>query len=266
VFLPTTCQTFFAQYDLRFLPDHRILGIPAYPNLPDADKPGRRDDVLTVAEELEKRRDRRARDALAGRVSAANPVPFSAAQNSLHSRARRLSNAQIALFREYLPDGSGGIEFATFQECFERFANGELRSPHAEFPDAGVGEPEGGFYFLFAEFAFLCIDSDIDKAIWTQALKTFVKTQEIFMHVYRPSPVPSPPPVGAPLPARRSPPRPLDAYEFGNFTRTGSASNIGRGQSDQARKRALRTRYDRLDVNALRSAAKDNMLRAQHMP
>src|SRR5207245_2489454 len=106
-----------------------------------------------MVRELIARRDHRASEALAGRV----PTPKALTRGALHSSALRLSAAQLALYREYFADGRGGIEFGAFQTCFERFANGRLRSPIATDQAKGVGEPNGGFFFLFAEFAFLCI-------------------------------------------------------------------------------------------------------------
>jgi hypothetical protein len=269
VYLPNTCQTFFAQYDLRFLPGDPVFGIPAHPNLTPAQKQQRSDDVTAMVAELVRRRDLRASEALQGRAPPSNPVPAGALRDS----AVRLSSAQLDLYREYFPDGTGGIDFVSFQTCFERFANGELRSPIAADQAAGVGEPNGGFFFLFAEFAFLCIGSGIAAAEWTQALRAFVKAQEIFMHVYRPSPVSPPPAADAPLPAcprdRQGRPRArrrLDDYRNANFSPTGAAANVGAGQSNQARKQALGTKYASADLPALGREAQSNMLRAQCMP
>ena len=121
-----------------------------------------------------------------------------------------LSAAQLALFREFFPAPGGAIDHPAMNACFEQFANGELRSPLASDRAAGVGEPNGAAYFLFAEFAFLCVESGIDAGDWLPALRSFVATQEIFMHVYRPGPK-APPAVGAAVPrcgsrgARRRP-------------------------------------------------------------
>lgn len=256
VFIPTTCQGFFAQYDLRFLPGDPIFGIPANPQL--ASKGQREAEVSAMVGELHPRRDARAAAALLGNIPPAAPV-----QGGILTIARSLSAAQLALYREFLPDGSGGIEFQRFQDCFEQFANGELRTQHPTARIQGVGEPNGGFFFLFAEFAFLCIDSGIDVPLWTQALRTFVNCQEIFMHVYRPVPpspavFPLPPPVGATLPASCPTPRSLDAFNNANFN--------ARGQSNTVRKQALRSKYAPMGVAALRAAARDNMRRAQCMP
>ena len=269
VFLGTGCHAFFAQYDLRFLPGDPKFGIPAYPNLNAAQKAQRSADVGALVPELLARRNLRASEALAGRVPPARALPAGALRNS----ALRLSAGQLALFREYFEDGRGGIAFGAFQTCFERFANGQLRSPIAADRSAGVGEPNGDFFFLFAEFAFLCIDSGIESALWTRALRSFVKAQEIFMHVYRPNPVSPPPAVGAAVPAcgRDAQGRPrarrrLDSFRNGNFKASGGSPTVGAGQSPPTRRRALAAKYAAKDLAALRREAQANLQRAQCMP
>lgn len=268
VFLDSTCHSFFAQYDLRFLPGDPVFGIPAHPNLPN--KAQREADVRAVAAELVRRRDQRAAAALNGRVPSFAPL---AAGSALRARALRLSSAQLALFREYFDDGRGGIHFAAFRNCFEHFANGQLRSPLAADRAKGVGEPNSDFYFLFAEFGFLCLGSGIAPALWTQALRVFVGTQEIFMHVYRPSPPSLPPPVGAPLPAcardvtgRPRARRALSSFGNRNFRARGASPLVGFGQSSLARRRALAARYAGAAPALLLQRARENLLRAQCMP
>lgn len=269
VFFANTCQSFFAQYDLRFLPGDPVFGIPAHPNLDTVQRAQRTVDVEAVVPELLARRDRRASEALAGRAVPARPLPAGALRDS----ASRLSTGQLALFEEYFSDGRGGIDFDGYRVCFERFANGELRSPIAADRALGIGEPDGGFFFLFAEFAFLCVDSGIDTAPWTQALRSLVMAQEIFMHVYRPSPVSPPPAANAPLPAcprdaqgRVRARRGLDSFKNIRFRPTGASVVVGAGQSSPARKAVLAARYAGFDIAALRRAARDNMRRAQCMP
>jgi OmpA family len=268
VFLDTICHSFFAQYDLRFLPGDRVFGIPAHPNLPR--KAQREADVKTMAGELTRRRDQRAAAALAGRVPAQRPL---AVGTALRSIALRLSDAQLALFREYFDDGRGGIDFVALQNCFARFANGQLRSPLAADQAKGVGEPNSDFFFLFAEFAFLCVASRIRPSLWTQALRAFVGTQEIFMHVYRRSPVSPPPAVGAPLPSCPLDPRgrpgvrhPLRNFSNRNFRARGASPIIGVGQSSPARKRALAVKYASATPATLQREAQANLRRAQCMP
>jgi len=254
-----TCANFFAEYDLRFLPRSTDRGIPANPDFGTRERGQRSDDVdaLTIVPGLlVTRRDDRAAKALSGTVPAAAAAPA-----ALELATRRLSTGQLDLYREAFPDGAGGINLASFGECFEQFANGELRAG-----GGGVGEPNGAFYFLFAEFAFLCIDSGIDVADWTRALKAFVMTQEIFMHIYRPRPIPGAPAVGAAIPAcPPSGPRLLDAFVDSNFQQIGSLVNVGAGQSDAARKQALRVKYAPMNLAALKTAAAENLQRAQCM-
>jgi peptidoglycan hydrolase-like protein with peptidoglycan-binding domain len=238
---------FYKEYELRFNPN-RVFGIPTNRKLTKKQRTDRIKDVNDIVDELVLRRDRRAAFALASRIPPPNKVSA-----ALKPAAIRLSQAQLDLFREFF-GGAGGINFKSFQFSFELFANGQLRDSART---DGFGEPDGGFYFLFAEFAFLCIDSGIDKADWEKALRTFVKTQEIFMHIYRPAPHPKPPPVNTPLP-RGPKRRELDDFAFSNFNAA--------GQSDISRKKKLRAKYDKMSVGALKRATRDNLRRALRMP
>jgi len=238
---PALFKAFFAEYDRRSSPDP-TLGVPANPRMSADEKRDRLIDVRAIIPVLLQRRDARAVVALSGRLPSEPALT-----GSLLAAARRLSAVQLALYREFFPDGAGGIRFAVFQRAFEQFANGELRDAASR---NGVGEPDSGFYFLFAEFAFLCIASGIDSALWLKALRSFVKTQEIFIPVYRSARIA--PPGGGP--ATRS----LDSFSFRNFDPA--------SQSSERRKAQLRAKYDRQNLAMLRRAARDNMLRAQRMP
>lgn len=264
VWLPVTCNSFLAQYDLRFMPGDPVYGIDAHPNI--SDKQQRSDDVNAVVALLLTRRDLRASEALAGNVPAPNPL----APGALRDSVLRLSVGQLSMFREYFSDGAGGIDFEAIDRCFMRFANGELRSPRASEQVLGVGEPNGGYFFLFAEFALLCIDSGIETALWTRALRSFAAAQEVFMHVYRPAPTSPPPMVGAAVPAcppgAATPRRSVDAYDNGNFKSLGASATVGAGQSDAARKSALRARYQAVDLAGLKHLIRANLQRAQCMP
>ena len=256
---PALFKAFFKEYDRRTFPGPQI-GIADNPNLSPAEKTARLADVQAMASELLKRRKQRAEEALKGNV-----LPAAAVSSSLRPVAERLSDVQLALFREFFPDGKGGLRFDVFQRAFEQFANGELRNPALSPKDpatgnviSAVGEPDGGFFFLFAEFAFLCVDSGIHRAEWSAALKTFVKTQEIFMHIYRPdkkTPIPS---GSTPLPKPGTQLRSPGDFNSQNF-------NIA-ARSDEKRKERLRSLYDGLDVESLRQSARNNLLRAQRMP
>ena len=256
---PVLFKAFFAEYDRRTFPGPKI-GIADNPNLTPKQKTDRLDDVRAMAAELIKRRDRRAEEALKGKV-----LPGAAISSGLRPVAERLSKVQLDLFREFISDGKGGIRFDVLQRAFEQFANGDLRNPALSPKDpvtgdviSAVGEPDGGFFFLFAEFAFVCVDSGIDRAEWSAILRTFVKSQEIFMHVYRPGKK-SPAPAGStPLPKTGPKLRGLDGYRSGNFNPA--------ARSNDKRKERLRGLYDRLGVESLRQTARNNMLRAQRMP
>ncbi|HYJ42643.1 MAG TPA: OmpA family protein, partial [Steroidobacteraceae bacterium] len=258
VYLPRNCQTFFAQMDLRSLPDTPILGIAAHPNI--TDKALRAEQVKLVVGALVRRRDARAKMAADGKVMGAKPVD-KAKTPKLHAAVQALSTMQLELFREYFGGKSIPLSIPGFMTCFERFANGQLRSPHAAFAGAGVGEPEGGFFFLFAEFAMLCYDTRIDWRIWEQTLPSLIAPQEIFMHVYHPTPM-APPPINAPLPAKGPVKTSLDAYSFRNFRPIGGSVVKGVGQSDSQRINKLRTKYRGMSFLNLRKAIAQNMLRA----
>jgi hypothetical protein len=251
-----TCSGFFREYELRFNPGSPNFGVPANKRMSAAQKAQRTSDVTAMVAELLPRRDRRAADALAGLTTAATPVTGTAL-----AIARRLSAAQADLYRTCFPDGRKGINFLTLRSCFEKFANGDLRDPAAgaAVGERGVGEPDGGFYFLFAEFAFLCLDSGIDTQVWGEALRIFVGTQEIFMHVYRPAPkLSTAPAVTAASPAAGPRLRGLDTYDNANFNPV--------AQSNGARRAALRAKYAGMTLPALRTAARDNMIVAQCAP
>jgi hypothetical protein len=112
------------------------------------------------------------------------------------------------------------------------------------------------------------------ESIWATALKTFVKTQEIFMHMYRERPTSPPPPVNAPVPTRgteKCDVLPLSStgdsgFDFTHFKAIGRSITTGQGQSGFRRKMVLRSKYDAMDVNALKMAARDNLQRALRMP
>jgi hypothetical protein len=244
IFVDSTCQAFLCQYDLRTLPSSADFGVPANPTMTAAEKIQRESDVRAFAvaptQELINRRTARVTAAMTGTtgtVPAGTPVP-----TSLRPAAERLSEAQLALFREFMPNGSGGIDLPRAQTCFELFANGEVRSTIT----ASIAEPNGDFFFLFAEWALLCIDSSIDAAAWTDLLRIFVMMQEPFIAVYRP-------------PATTSaPPRLLSTFSYRNFNAA--------AQLTATQKAALRTRYASMNLAALGRAYRDNLRRAITMP
>ena len=259
---------FFRQYELRFNPTDDGFSVRNNSDMDAREQQQRIDDITLLIGDvvnapgiLWERALARKTAALAGNaLASAGPLP-----PLTKAAVERLSSAQLQLFRESFQQGSSGIDFVSFQRVFERFANGELRDPSV-YP--GFAEPNGGAFLLFAEFAFLCVERGIEADPWKEALRTFVKTQEIFMHVYREAPPLVPPPVTAPLPTG-SPVRPIEGitpggvgFVFSNFTPIGDAVTVGRGQSNLERKRALRAKYDALELPALQQAARDNLIRA----
>jgi hypothetical protein len=242
---PPLFKKFFAEYDFRFLRDDLVLGIPANADMTPAQKSQRVADLNVIAPLLAERAIARFDAATTGLAFIGKPVPGTARE-----QAKRLSLAQIALIREFFSDERGVIRLSAFQQAFEQFANGELRNP---LRGSGAGEPDGGAYFLFAEFAWLCVESDIHIDFWATVLRAFVKTQEIFVRVYRPEP-------GSP---GSVPPSPtsggdrfiFERYTFGNFRAA--------RQFDEAAKQPLRARYDRMSLDELRKAMRDNMRQAQ---
>jgi hypothetical protein len=242
---PPLFRKFFAEYDFRFLRDDPVLGIPANTDMTLAQKSQRVSDLNVIAPLLAERAVARFDAATKGEAFIGKPVPWTAREP-----AKRLSLAQVALIREFFSDGRGVIRLSAFQQAFEQFANGELRNP---LRGPGAGEPDGGAYFLFAEFAWLCVESDIHLDFWATALRAFVKTQEIFVRVYRPEP-------GSPGPTPPSPTSGADRfiferYTFGNFKAA--------RQFDEVAKQQLRARYDRMSLEELRKAMRDNMRLAQ---
>ena len=252
------CRKFLKDYELSFNPGSVKFGVSNNAKLTTLEKDQRKREVLDVIGPLRGRLSARAAAALDGKV----PI-FSALPPSLVTTAIRLADIQFNLFREWFPVGNS-VQFNAVQDCFEQFANGELRDP-SEVGHPGLFEPDSAAFFLFAEFAFLCRELRHKESFWLPVLRTFVKTQEIFMHAYRNNPKSPPPPVNALLPAPGGPRRSLDAFEFTNFKQIGSSVAIGEGQSDLKRKLALRAKYDRMDDAQLKAAARDNLRRAQLM-
>lgn len=256
------CKGFLKEYELGFNPDPVTFGIDNNPdpNMTASKKIDRKKDVRDLIPRLQDRLRARAATALNPLV----PTPLPAFPSLLNTTVQRLADAQLSLFRKWFPDGRGGIRFLSFQRCFEQFANGELRDPSV-IGHPGFGEPDSDAYFFFAEFAFLCIELGFNKSLWRQALRTFVKTQEIFMHVYRETPALRPPRVNARLPDP-GPARPTRFFDFSNFQAIGPSVTMGKGQSDRNRKVVLRAKYDGMSESALKAAMRDNLLRALRMP
>ena len=230
--------TFFVEYDLRFLPDD-TLGLPAKSaNMTEAQKHERLTDLDTIRPLLDERAVARFDAAEQGQIFEGKPVSL-----TVRTEAKRLSWAQIYLIREFFGMPNDAIRWSAFQRAFEQFTNGELRNPSR---GPGAGEPDGGAQFQFAEFAWLCVESDVHKGFWEKALRTFVKTQEIFVHVYRPARGSA----STPASPTSGPDRLLfERYTFKNFK--------ARRQFNEEKKRKLRAKYDRMTLIQLRRAMRE---------
>lgn len=220
------CPEFFEEYDNRFNP----RDVARNPNMTSEEKKIRQETVRRVLETLVERRDIRAWTSTYGTVPPPSFLPRVNGED-----VRHLSDAQLELFNEFFSGGDGDIDYEAFQICFEKFANGELRNPQ----NPGEREPDGGYFFLFAEFAFLAVAQAFETTKWKKLLRTFLKCQEIFMNTYRPS---------DPNPG-------LDDYGPEHFR--------AQQQATDARKRQLRRIYDDLSGSDLEKKATEIMRRAQ---
>jgi len=131
-----------------------------------------------------------------------------------------LSRVQIDRLRRSLPEGTfGESDLGELEDAFELFANGELRW---RLPNlAWAAQPSSGYYFFFAEFAFLACELHAAHApLWRRMLPCLVRTQEIFARVYAP---------------RGTAPADFDSYRACNFDSGGAFSS--------AEKRHLREAY-----------------------
>jgi outer membrane protein OmpA-like peptidoglycan-associated protein len=246
-------RDFFTEYDLRTFPAPagKPFGIDQNPALSPAEKVRRSGDVLGLVPTLKARLANRA--ALSVNQPANIPIPAPDMD-----AVQRLSDVQLQLFRESFPATGSGLDIDAIRRAFYDFANGDLRTPEIG-PNLGVGEPDSSAFFLFAEFAFLCIGNGIDAQDWTQILPWFVSAQEIFIYGYRKRPHAAPPAVNAPLPPACSPLRhPLDSYDHKNFD--------SRGQSSEQRKADLLRKYSGMSLAQIQAAANGNLRRAQCAP
>lgn len=174
-------QLFYWHYDHETHP--RL--IPENPDLPEEEKIRRRSIIVQTAPVLSRRVIERATIAGTG----GTPDPRELPQVPDVSWVEYLSELQLNIMRQYLPDGYQEIDVTAFREAFEMFTNGELRVEVVN----GVwnSEPDSAFEFSFAEFAFVAIDNGVHVGEWSSLLNALVMSQEIFTRVYRPD-LPSP--------------------------------------------------------------------------
>lgn len=92
---------------------------------------------------------------------------------------------------QYMPGTTHGFDLAQAEEAFERFAAGELSlvDDEACYDEAQrqACQPNSTYFFLFAEFADMCIKANIGRDAWTDLLPSLVHSAEVFCEYYRTS-------------------------------------------------------------------------------
>ncbi|MGJ7923265.1 hypothetical protein [Neobacillus sp. LXY-4] len=220
-------QLFFEEYDLRFLPS--LVGLN--PKIPIEEKEKRIQVVKRAERVLFERLKTRNRAAKVGRIPNFNEMPSLNVDDIIY-----LSNKQLELYYEFFLDGKGHLDFKRIQTCFELFANGQIQGN--KYP--GNLQPNSAGDFLFAEFALQAIEYNVNSEIWSELLKTFVKTQEIFIKVYRPNGIMNPK---------------LSDYKYYNFKYYKQVS--------EKKKARLRNKYDSMTKNELEQEYGKNLMKAQ---
>jgi hypothetical protein len=222
-------QFFYWHYDHETHPQLILEN----PDIPDEEKPQRRSIIVQTAPVLSRRVLKRAEIVENGRT----PEPGELPQVPDVSWVEYLSELQLGIIRQYLPDGYQNIDVAAFTGAFEMFANGELR---VEVVD-GVwnSEPDSAYEFSFAEFALVAIENNVETEEWGSLLNALVMSQEIFTQTYRPD-----------LPA---------PFYFGDYHSTNFAPEK---QVDTTFKRQLRERYEGKNVDELAEQAGKNAFAA----
>jgi hypothetical protein len=219
------------------------------------------------------------------------PTISSTVDATLIAAIRRLSTFQLDLFKVHFPGATAGsIDAEKVRITFERFMNGDLRErptgihPYGPISLANDGprEPNGKYETLFAGFAWLCIENNIDKEEWKPLYNVMVQCQELFMYVYRRRPQVAPPAGSAPI-NRSNPVNSLDqltdvignpgfgdqGYTFAHFNLDGpggvtSVTSIA--QSNEARKAFLRSKYRGKSYAWTKLAMSKNIQRMIFMP
>jgi len=166
---------FFYDYD-------RATYIPLFSKLPEselsqAERERRIKAIRWMLFVLETRLITRCREARLGRV----PSPADLAVSECDDTGY-ISSLQLRIYRKHFGDP---VDLTRFADAFLRFANGELQVTEPE--GKWNGEPDSAYAFLFAEFATMAIDQEIDDdAAWRALLPALVAMQPLFTRVYRP--------------------------------------------------------------------------------
>ena len=144
---------------------------------------------------------------------------------------QRLSTLQLSIIKKHFNAG-GNIDFAKFQQAVEFFANGELRGANREMNYLHQ-------WYVWKQFAKEAINRDVDKAAWTNILKSLEKGLEIYEQVY---------PGGDPATTGQMKLTNSDPKRF-------KAAN----QLDAAKKAALRAAIDGLSTDDVLKREKDHL-------
>ncbi len=104
-----------------------------------------------------------------------------------------ISQAQLGCARRAWGDLGVPATRERIARAFERFASGQLRHTLGEL---AVCEPDSAYYFMFAEFALLARELDVDRAEWDGLLCGLVRSQLLYAYVYGPNET-APRPFGA---------------------------------------------------------------------
>lgn len=220
-------QHFFEEYDRRF---HPAL-LSQNSQIPLKERERRKQLVKRAEQVLLKRLKNRALAAKDGIIPNHNDMP-----TLDFNDVQYLSNKQLELYKEFFLDKKGNFDYKKIQTCFELFNNGEIQGN--KYP--GNLQPDSASEFLFAEFALQAIEYNIKSEIWSELLKTFVKTQQIFIQVYRPN--------GIKIPD-------LGDYRYSNFK---YYKQVGDKQKER-----LRKKYDYMSKEELEQAYSKNLILAQ---
>lgn len=221
-------QNFFEEYDMRFHP--KLLSENKKIPIEEQKK---RIQIVELAESiLLTRLKKRILFSKDKKVPSDNEIP-SLGINDI----QYLSIKQLDLYKEFFLNKNNELDYKRIQRCFELFNNGEIQNN--KYP--GNLQPDSASEFLFAEFALQAIEKDINSEVWGELLKSFVKTQEIFIQVYRPKGVKKPK---------------LFDYDYSNFRYY--------KQVTEATKEKLRIKYDDMSKRELEKAYSENLWEAYH--
>ncbi len=145
----------------------------------------RKNAIAALVPQLADRVQTRYNNAVAG----ADPPTFSALGYYVAANVALMSKVQFDLIVTAFKDPGGGLfDLTRFEEAYEMFANGELRTQIPSF--YWTTHPSSSYFVYFAEFAFMALEhsslSSDERNLWEAVLPVLIRTQEIFFRVYAP--------------------------------------------------------------------------------